>query len=327
MFSPSAYIVSKINNTASAAPSPMPSPNGGNGGTTPTPSPSFIPPPVTYVYTAQLDNDTTFEQAYTFHPYPIETTFANLTFGISASSLKWSVNLTTSGDCAFTRHILFPSPSASVSAQLDDDDDDPSDPTPDDGDPNEVPLTMRFRLSGFLLSGSAFNTSHGSILIRPNTPRANMTTYYLPLISQSATSTVAAEVQVFDVALLDGMLRKIQHSVILVSSNSSTTDSSNGPAAEYVLELSFPSFNCSLYYDPSLGLGVLVGSDPSSPRGDDISATTGVIIALAIVLPLAAVIVLSITIVGGIVLWHRTRVRNRRILPSSTSQVNFDDDL
>lgn len=293
--------------------------------------------PLTYVYTAQLDNATTFEQAYTFHKHPREATFANLNFSITASSLKWSINLTSSSAGSLVRSSLFGSPSPSLSASPspsagfhDNDDDDH--PTPSPTPAVGLPLVLHYNLRGLLTSGQAFNTTRGrsGVIRRNSMPQANMTTYYLPLASTSALNTVAAQVEVFDVALLDGRLALIEHDIVLLNSTDDIDAAALDNSIEYVLELRFPPFEASLYYDPSLGLGVLVGSDPSHDGGGGggFADNTGLVVALAVVLPLAGLVVVVVVVGGFIALRYRKRLQERfaRKQPQQGA-VYFDDEL
>jgi hypothetical protein len=158
-----------------------------------------------------------------------------------------------------------------------------------------------------------------------------MTTYYLPLVSTSALDTVAAQVEVFDVALLDGHLGLIQHDIVLLNTTADIEASAADRSIEYVLELSFPPFETSLYYDPSLGLGVLIGSDSSHDGGGGgggIADNTGLLVALAVVLPLAALVVVAVVVGGFVVLRYRKRLQDRfeRKQPKQGA-VYFDDEL
>ena len=96
-----------------------------------------------------------------------------------------------------------------------------------------------------------------------------MTTFFLPLASSSL-----ASIELFDVALVDGSLEAIEHNISVVG-----TTSENGSLA-YELELTFPAFERSLFYDPSLNLGVLVSGGKSG--GSD---NTALVVAVAVVVP------------------------------------------
>ena len=79
--------------------------------------------------------------------------------------------------------------------------------------------------------------------------------------------------------------------------------------------LRFPRFNESLLYDPSLGLGVLVGSSNGESGGSDNSA---LIVGVAVAVPLAvAVVVVVIAAAIGVAWWRKRRLRDDGV-------VNFD---
>jgi hypothetical protein len=162
----------------------------------------------TQEYQERLGNATLLAHIFSFHHEATSGEFGGSTFAIGAGTVKWSINITTSSDNS-----------------LGSDD-----------------ITLRYSLSDLSLSFAA-NSSSQSVSRRSGSPIANMTTYVLFLSDGLA----AAEVEVFDVALVDGVLRPITHSILVSPSSSSSS---------YVLELTFPGgFNESLYYDPSLGLG------------------------------------------------------------------------
>jgi hypothetical protein len=48
---------------------------------------------ITYAYTSQLESATSVEQAFTFFDQKTSGNFSDLTFDISASSIKWSIHL------------------------------------------------------------------------------------------------------------------------------------------------------------------------------------------------------------------------------------------
>jgi hypothetical protein len=78
-----------------------------------------------------------------------------------------------------------------------------------------------------------------------------MTTYLVPpfvpssTTTKTTTTTMAAQVELFGLALIDGTrFARINHSIVR------TGDDGN---AEYVVELVLPGFNESLFSDPSTG--------------------------------------------------------------------------
>jgi len=109
-------------------------------------------------------------------------------------------------------------------------------------------------------------------------------------------------VQVFDLALFDGVLRPINHSVVISSSANSSS---------YVLELAFPGgFNDSLYYDPSLGLGVLLGSDRGGGGGGGGDTNVGLIVGVTVGVGVALLLVSGVIAVSIAVAWWRKKQTN-----------------
>jgi hypothetical protein len=110
---------------------------------------------------------------------------------------------------------------------------------------------------------------------------------------------------VFDVAMVDDQLVPLlSHNVVLVDSSSSSS------SVEYVLELTFPAYTSSLYYDPSLALGVLL--DPGRSKGSQSSSSgdlsSVMVIGVATGLPCALIVV----VVAGILLVVAKRKREVR---------------
>lgn len=220
----------------------------------------------TIVYTAKLDA-TTIEQSYTFYNESTDTDFAGLNFTIKHSSLKWSISLSIDD--------LYEGNSTENA---------------------DKPITLSYKLAAILTGGDAnapISVKRYSTLA--NTPTEGVTTYILPLSTLSA-----AELQVLDVALIDDELQPIEHRIV--------TQSGGAPqeAAVYVLEVTFPPFNNSVFYDPSLGLGVLLGSSGENSGGGDNNA---VVIGVAVAVPLAVLIVVSVTGIGAAVIYWRKRQR------------------
>jgi hypothetical protein len=223
----------------------------------------------THIYRSVLpDTTTTFEQSFAFHNQSAQGQFAQMGFTIGSSTLKWSINVT------------------GASAEQ---------------------LTVRYRLATL---GSAADDIDSSqpVIVRPSLPRANMTTYFFTLLttssspsSTSASSRITAKVEVFDVALVDGIaVPLVGHSVVLANSSAAQP--------EYVLELTFPAFAHSLFYDPSISMGLLLNNRDKSSSSNDGS----LVIAVAVVVPVALLVVALAAAVAT--LWtkvHRTRVRER----------------
>jgi hypothetical protein len=198
-------------------------------------------------------------------------------------------------------------------------------------------LTFEYRLAGVVTAGDGAAVPARGFLAtaKSDSPRTHMTSYFLPL-----SATIVAQLQVFDVALLDGALVPIQHRVKLVT----TTPGQPQPTlrravadggevveetAAYVLELTFPPFNRSLYYDPSLGLGVLLGAPGGKGSGDDSGA---LVIGVAVAVHLAILFVLTVVVVGfALIYWQKRRsarnLRHRLDTVHSQSLTKPGDDL
>jgi hypothetical protein len=146
-----------------------------------------------------------------------------------------------------------------------------------------------------------------------------MTTYYIPLLTHSSGSSagrLVAKIEVFDLALVDGddasHFKAIHHRILTVSSSSSTAD--------YVLELSFPPFNQTLAYDPSLGLGTLLNSKSDGKGGTGGGIT--LLIGVAVAVPVAVVVVVAGIAAGVGIIWWR---KKRALVEGATAAaVNFD---
>ena len=94
-------------------------------------------------------------------------------------------------------------------------------------------------------------------------------------------------VAVLDVALIDGALQAINHSVVV--------DEASGGV--YMLTLVFPPMNSSLFYDPTIGLGLLLGGGGGGSKSDGVGSSGGggggdsmlLMIGMAVGLPLACI--------------------------------------
>jgi hypothetical protein len=228
----------------------------------------------TTTYLAQLNNATSVAQAYTFFAQKATTAFAGTTFTVGAGSLKWSLNLTTTI-----------APDAANAT--------------DGGSPG---LTLRYQLASLLNISAGAQAAGGAVIRKPNTPQDQMTTYIVRLDDNAI-----AQVELFDVALVDAQLVFINHSL------TATNVSTNGTTVRsYVLELQLPAFTQSLFYDPSLGLGVLLsGSTKSDGSGND---NTALIVATAVAIPVAVVVVAGVVAVALLVAWRRKKMQRKSSL-------------
>jgi hypothetical protein len=224
----------------------------------------------THIYRSVLpDTTTTFEQSFAFHNQSAQGQFAQIGFTIGSSTLKWSINVTGA---------------------------------------STEQLTVRYRLATLGSSAAEAIDSSQPVIVRRSLPRANMTTYYFTLLSTSSSpsstsssSRITAKVEVFDVALVDSLtVPLVGHSVVLVNASAAQP--------EYVLELTFPAFVHSLFYDPSISMGVLLNTRDKSSSSDDNS----LVIAVAVAVPVALLIV--VIAAAAATVWtkvHRTRLRER----------------
>jgi hypothetical protein len=240
-------------------------------------------------YTTSFGSAGNATQTFDFYANGTSGSFSGVPFSVQAGSLKWSVNFTAATDDTKRQ-----SKTGAAS----------------DG------ITLRYRLSDLSSSSlaSRADTEDNRLLLRvlaaaPNKPSANMTTYYLTLSATSgSTSTNAvALVELFDVALVDGVPVTIQHTIEVVSVDETS--------AAYELILAFPPFNDSLYYDPSIGLGVLLGETDRDDgagggSGDD---NTALVVATAVAVPVAVVVVITVAIVGSVLYHHKRKCARKAI--------------
>jgi hypothetical protein len=89
--------------------------------------------------------------------------------------------------------------------------------------------------------------------------------------------------------------------------------------ASYVVELVLPSFNESLYYDPSICLGVLLARNDRGDGGSSSGSEVGLIAGVAVAIPLAVALVLLVIGAALAVGWHRKRLACR-----SAGSINFE---
>jgi hypothetical protein len=216
-------------------------------------------------------------QSFSFSHAQRQATFANANFTVPSGSVKWSIHISS----------LLPFPEG---------------------------LVMTYLLSGLSSSSSTSaqggnNNNNNSITIgtanMTTTHAGNITTYYLPLLSSSSSSSsssliIMVLVEVFDVALIDGEYAAINHSIV--------SDPSSPALAS--LRLSFPAFNSSLEYDPTLGLGTLLGQ--SSGGGGGGGTNMGLIVGTAVAIPLAVLVVVGVVVAASLwAMWHRRRMASQ----------------
>jgi hypothetical protein len=163
--------------------------------------------------------------------------------------------------------------------------------------------------------------------VRHGVPQAQMTTYYVPFESAvsasggaTSLSQLVALVEVWDVALADGVERPVGHDVRLAAGSSSSSAS-----PEYVLELRLPSFAASLYYDPSLNLGMLVGASSSARSKSDGIDDNSTLLAIAGVI--AGVVFIAGVAVATTVVVLAKRRRSRRLTHLRKTLMHTTDGL
>jgi len=195
---------------------------------------------------------------YTFNNAPNKVGFAGTELSIEPHSLKWSIDLVADQSSNLSsNNSQYPAGSRNFT---------------------------RFSYNVSQSSSAPIDTSNLKVTAVANVPAANMTSYYLSLGQSSSSSEQQPNViqlQVFDVALVDGDLKRIEHSVN-ISQNS------------YLLVLLMPPFNKSAFYDPVLSLGVLVQS------GTTTGSSNTLLIAVAVIVPTVVVGVVAIVVVSTI---------------------------
>jgi hypothetical protein len=237
--------------------------------------------PLTYVYTTLLLSAVEVHQSFAFHERESKASFAGVEFDIEANSVKWSLNITSSANTS--------SPSSSSSLPH-----------------STQPTIVRYLLAGadVLTAPAPAGAADGRIMRRANTPREGLTTYYLPLEG----SAVLATVLLFDMAVVDGVVSPVNHNITLVA-----VGAAGNVTYKYEVEVELPAFNQWVHYDPSVGMGRLFGADGQG--GDGGSDNTGLIVGVAVAVPVAVVAVLAVIAAFG---WYK-----RRALRSNNS-INFD---
>ena len=158
--------------------------------------------------------------------------------------------------------------------------------------------TVRYRLN----SPGLAPASNARIVSRANTPTAGLTTYLLPLNSDPA-QPIVATVILFDLAVVDGVVTTIRHNI------TATT------AGEYEVAVALPAFTAWVHYDPSVGMGALLGSGGGGGGSDN----TGLIIGVSVAVPVAVAVVVVAIAAGVAFGWYK----RRSLWVEST--VNFSD--
>lgn len=149
------------------------------------------------------------------------------------------------------------------------------------------------------------------ILEYPNTPTMKTTTYVV-LFGSSESNIIrnTAVLQVLDEALADGMLTTVGHSMSI-----------NGDVA--MLELTLANFNQTFHYDPSLGLGVLLGSAGGGSSSDN----TGLIVGIPVAVGVAIIVVVAVSATGAAIIYIRRRQREKKLTHNVRRATKMHDEL
>jgi hypothetical protein len=244
--------------------------------------------PAQYEFTARAGDDTTVRQLFVFHQDSTSDSFAGLAYDISPGSVKWSVRLASTAAAG-----------------------------------SGVTVTLRYRLESLFQSfggggtGGTQGFDTGRAVERwANTPRRHITTYLLTLNRPSG--AVVARLEVFDLALVDGDtpddLAPVTHSISLQQASGATP-------ARFMLELVMPSFQSTLSYDPSIGMGTLVDRSART-EGSGGGGPDPLLIGAAVGIPVAVVVVVTVIVIG--LLYRR---RQNRAHVELERAVNFDNNL
>jgi hypothetical protein len=128
---------------------------------------------------------------------------------------------------------------------------------------------------------------------------------------------VLATVLLFDMAVVDGVVSPINHNITLVAVTLIAVGGAGGGNAtyKYEVEVELPAFNQWVHYDPSVGMGRLLGADGRGGSSDN----AGLIVGVAVAVPVAVVAVLAAGAAGVAFGWYK-----QRALGHSRNSINFD---
>ncbi len=258
-------------------------------------------PPVQVVsYTATTQDNQTITQQLAMYSGAASAEFASVPFRIEPGTLKFTVNITNADQTQ-----------------------------PSTGSGASQPITMAYGISALVIAppssandsalpaaSTATADTSTPLIVVPRYPHALATTYYLPLLitteslgsaagagPSSRPKRMVAMVAVFDVALIDGTLQAINHSVVV--------DEASGGV--YMLTLVFPPMNSSLFYDPTIGLGLLLGGGGGSKNDGTGSSGSGggdsmlLMIGMAVGLPLACIALVTVSVTTVVYKRHKRR--------------------
>jgi hypothetical protein len=89
-----------------------------------------------------------------------------------------------------------------------------------------------------------------------------------------------------------------------------------------MVELVLPGFNESLFYDPSIGLGVLLGRNDRDDGSGGSDSDVGLIVGVAVAVPVAVAVVLVVIVAALAIGWRQKRLAARQ----SVGSINFGID-
>jgi len=227
----------------------------------------------TYTYSTSLSDKTanalaSLAESFSSSNSSTEGSFGGSTFPVPEGAVKFSVDLNTTSG-SFTKGLT---------------------------------LTFDLSISGFLT-----DSGEGSVILGGSAD--NITTYYLVTSSLVPGGTQSAvQVDVFDIAHIDGASFQPVTSSILVGA------SSNGSGL-FTLVLNFPPFAHSLHYDPVINLVSLhssSGSGGGDGGGDDIGLIVGLTVGLGV--PSILLVLAGIVAVVVLALYLKRQPSNTGIL-------------
>jgi hypothetical protein len=139
------------------------------------------------------------------------------------------------------------------------------------------------------------------------------------LLFTVSSGKAVGQTEVLNVALIDDQVTPLA-GILLFFDDGNSASGSATTNGSYVLELSFPPFRRSVVYDPSLGLGALLGRSSSGDGGS--STDLGLIVGVAVAVPVTvALVVAVIGAAVGLAWW-----RKRKLNASRGGAVNFNEE-
>jgi hypothetical protein len=247
---------------------------------------------LTHAYQALIPGQTAataLDQSFTFFNESGNSYFDLVSFAISRSTGKWSINT--------TRITGLDSGSA-------------------------VSLTLRYTIWASIPVDDLGAAAWGNVIRMPNSPVPLMTTFLIPFVTLSSPAPLeqnrlAAAVAVFDFALADGQRVDISHDIQI-------TD-----GGECLLLLTFPAFNHSLFYDPTLGLSLLTRETTTTTEASSSSGGgggIGLILAGAVGAP-AGLLAVAAICVGAYFAWGQYKKKKHMASTKNTPGMDMDANI